>query len=336
MKKLVSLVKEKSRSENLQKALELIKKDLTGFKKAKKVLLKPNFTSVYNPTASTQREAIETILEFFKDFDENFAQKEILIGETSGEALTRKVGFQKIFEKYTNVRYWDMTKERQFYAFSIKAISGKIKVRIPKKIFKLDYKISVALPKTHDTVGVTLGIKNFLMGIIKQEDKSLMHGLDNHNQRGFASLMNQIAPWQMVWLFNNYAPSFLKDKLTGFNADYFIKSVVCLHRNLCSIGKRILPNLVVIDGWEGMEADGPVYGRRRKLGVAIASTDPVKADAVGAKVIGFEPAEIGYLRLLAEAGKGELSLESTVDEKIGSVAQKFLPHRHYCYQLKAD
>lgn len=178
---------------------------------------------------------------------------------------------------------------------------SKAIVRIPKEVFDFDYEISLTVPKTHDTVGVTLGIKNFLMGVIKQEDKSLMHGLTKAHS--VAAFIIQQAPWQFNWFFNNYLSSGLKDKFTGFGPQIYQKSVVCLHQNLFRLGKKIMPDLVVIDGWWGMEGDGPVYGRRRNLGVAIASTDPIAADAVGAKVIGFEPEKIGYLRLLAKAGK---------------------------------
>jgi len=340
----VALVKEKSRRENIFKALQLIKKDLNSFRKAKTVLIKPNFTSAFNPTASIWSEAVEAMLEFFEKFDPGFKSKKIVLTESSGEAFSRgesiekvfyRFGFKKIFTKYKNVKFWDMNKARSFVSVPIETIGGKAKVRIPKDFFNFDYKISVSIPKTHDTVIFTGGVKNFLMGIIKQEDKGLMHGLVEKKLK--PSLWGKIfgrlvykAPWQFLLLGNIYAPGWLKDKIYGFEKKNFVRSAVCLHKNLAKIGKLIMPDLVILDGWWGMDKDGPVYGRRRKLGVAIASVFPVAADAVGAKVIGFEPEKIAYLRLL---GKNADFKPKILGEKIKKVAVKFSPHRHYRYQI---
>jgi len=345
----VVLVKEESRRENILKALQLIEKDLDAFRKARTVLIKPNFTSAFNPTASTQGEAVEAILEFLEKFDPRFKSKKIILTESSGEAFSRgepiekvfhRFGFEKIFAKYKNVKFWDMNKAREFVSVPVETVDGKARVRIPEEFFSFDYKISVSVPKTHDTVVFTGGVKNFLMGIIKQEDKSLMHGLVGKKVKPgllgkiFGKLIYK-APWQFLFFANNYAPNRLKDKIYGFDKKTFVRSVSCLHKNLVKVGKSIMPDLVVLDGWWGMEGDGPVYGRRRKLGVAIASIDPIAADAIGAKVIGFEPEKIGYLQLLAKADKGELYPKNLIGEKIASVSQKFQPHRHYRYQLRS-
>jgi len=340
----VALVKEKNRRENIFKALQLIKKDLNSFWRAKTVLIKPNFTSAFNPTASTQNETVEAMLEFFEKFSWGFKSKKIILAESSGEAFARgepmekvfsRFGFKKIFARYKNVKFWDMNKARGFVSVPIETIGGKAKVKIPKEFFNFDYKISVSIPKTHDTVIFTGGVKNFLMGIVKQEDKGLMHGLVGKKSKPsflgkiFGRLISK-APWRFLLLANNCAPNWLKDKIYGFDKENFVRSVACLHKNLARIGKLIMPDLVVLDGWWGMDKDGPVYGRRRKLGVAIASAFPVAADVVGAKVIGFEPEKIAYLRLL---GKSTDFKPKILGEKIKKVAVKFSPHRHYRYQI---
>ncbi len=353
-RKLVALVKEKSRKESILKALSLIKGDLKPFLQAETVLIKPNFTSAFNPAASTQSEAVETILEFFENFDPNFGKKKIILAETSGEAYSRgesmkkvfiRFGFGKIFAEYSNVSFWDFSQEKEFLTVPIETIGGETKIRIPKKIFSFDYKISVTLPKTHDSVVFTGVVKNFLMGIIKPEDKSLMHGFsadysDFQRLKTSEKIFNKLAtliikktPWQFNLFLNNFLPAKIKDKITGFDKDIYQKSVVCLHRNLFRVGQIIMPNLGIIDGWWGMDKDGPVYGRCRRLGIAIASTDPLVADAVGTKVIGFSPEKIAYLWLLAKTGNYKLYPKGLVGEKINSAFQKFLPHRHFRYQI---
>lgn len=348
---LVSLVKGENRKNNIKNSLQLIRKDLLSFKKANSILIKPNLTSSYNPVANTHPDAVLAILDFFHDFDPGFSKKKITIAEASGEAFSRRVamskvyerfGFTEITEKYHNARLEDLNQWNNFLKVKIHTLIGKKAVRIPKKIFQFDYIISVALPKTHDTVGITLGIKNLLMGIVKQEDRSSMHGFqqsysDYQELKKKNSLLNKIAllligrgPWQLTLFINNYLPSKIKDKQVGFNPQIYKKSVACLNYNLFQLGKRIMPGLVIIDGLIGMEGDGPVYGRVKKLGIAIASTDPLKADAVGAKVMGFEPQKIGYLRLFAKAQNENLSLIKTVGEEIEHHIIKFLPHRHFC------
>lgn len=348
-KRLVSLVKGKNRKENLKKALALIKADLGDFRKAKTVLLKPNLTSAYNATANTSPQAVEAVLEFFQTYDPDFKQKKIVIAESSGEAFNKgekmkkvyqRFGFEKIFKKYANLAVGDLNKSKKFQKIPIKTLSGEKKIRMAQEVFDFDYKISLTVPKTHDTVGVTLGIKNFLMGVIKQEDKSLMHGLTKAHSdfqrlktsdkffKKLAAFIIQKAPWQFNWFFNNYFPSKLKDKFTGFDSRIYQKTVVCLHQNLFRLGKKIMPDLVVIDGWWGMEGDGPVYGRRRKLGVAIASTDPLKADGLGTRVMGFNPQKIGYLQLLGQENQGDLSTAT-------NFIPHFFPHRHFDLGIKA-
>ena len=354
-KPLVSLIKGKNQKENLKKALTLIKINLNGFKKAKNVLIKPNLTSAYNPVADTSPQALAAILEFFQVFDPDFNQKKIIVAESSGEAyqkgesmeqVYRRLGFEKVFGEYGNLAVGDFNQSKKFRKISIKTLSGEKKVRIAQEVFDFDYKISLTVPKTHDTVGVTLGIKNFLMGIIKQEDKGLMHGLfgvhsDFQRLKASERLLQKIAslvisqgPWQLDWFLNNYLPSILKDKITNFNAEYFKKSVACLHKNLFRLGQRIMPDLVVIDGFWGMDKDGPVYGRKRKLGIAIASTDPVKADGVGARVMGFNPDKIAYLCLLAQFGFGDLSMQGLVGEQLSAAKVRCSPHRHFFLQQK--
>lgn len=354
--RLVSLVKGESRKENIFEALRLIQKYLLPFKKAKTVLVKPNFTSAYNPTASTQGEAVEAVLEFLKELDSGFGKKKIALGEASGEAYARgesiirvfeRFGYGRIFKKYKNVSVWDVSQEKNFFSVLIKTIKEeKIKVRIPKKILDFDYKISITSPKTHDTVGVTLTIKNFLMGIIKPEDKFLMHGYGYHPAQPekmdllakilnrLAHLANKKAPWQALWFFNNFAPAWVKDKSIGFDPKEFVKSVAYLNQNLFTLSQKTMPDLGIIDGWWGMDKDGPVYGRRRNLKVTIASTDPVAADMVGTQVMSFDPKKIGYLRLLTEAARDRFPRYQLVGEKISTVRQQFQPHRHFEYQLE--
>jgi uncharacterized protein (DUF362 family) len=105
-----------------------------------------------------------------------------------------------------------------------------------------------------------------------------------------------------------------------------------IHHNIATFAKLVWPDLVVLDGLYGMEGDGPVDGIPIRLNIAIASTDPLKADALAARVMGFEPETIGYLYYLAQDGLGDPSLDGLVGVALEEAARKFKTHSNYRIQ----
>lgn len=77
-----------------------------------------------------------------------------------------------------------------------------------------------------------------------------------------------------------------------------------LTRAIIDLNKIVLPNLALIDGTVAMEGPGPIHGIPVGLGILIASWDPVAADAVASKIMGFEPEDLEFLRLAEEEGLG--------------------------------
>jgi uncharacterized protein (DUF362 family) len=77
------------------------------------------------------------------------------------------------------------------------------------------------------------------------------------------------------------------------------------HSRLCEtivgLNKALKFNLILIDG-------DVVYGNAvKKLGLLMASNDPVAADAVAAEIAGINPKTIGYLQLASKEGIGKIS-----------------------------
>jgi len=69
---------------------------------------------------------------------------------------------------------------------------------------------------------------------------------------------------------------------------------------LGELGKILKPQLIVLDGVDGMEGNGPTHGVKNSPGIFAAGTDAVEFDTVVAGVMGFEPHEvpmIGYATL---------------------------------------
>ncbi|MFQ5759278.1 MAG: DUF362 domain-containing protein, partial [Candidatus Bathyarchaeia archaeon] len=88
--------------------------------------------------------------------------------------------------------------------------------------------------------------------------------------------------------------------------------------------------------FEGMEGSGPISGDRVDLGIAIAGLDAVAVDAVTAKIMGFNPLDIGYLHYLNEwkVGVADLNNIEVLGVPTAEVAKRFKPHPTYYAQLQ--
>jgi uncharacterized protein (DUF362 family) len=95
--------------------------------------------------------------------------------------------------------------------------------------------------------------------------------------------------------------------------------------NLAMLAPILHPSLSVIDGFEGMEGNGPISGTRVDHRVCVASTDYLAADTVGATLMGIEPANVGYLTYLATAkvGESDLSKMEILGEPVAKLAKKY-------------
>jgi uncharacterized protein (DUF362 family) len=333
MSKLVSLVKGENRELNVVNALNLIKRDLDTIEEKERILIKPNLTSTFNPYANTSVESVKAIIDFLsKNFQ---TKKEILIIEGSGGAYLKGLSTSKVFERfgyyrlekmYKNVSVTCVEELSDFFKIPVKTVNGKASIRVAK--VNADYVISVAIPKTHDFAIATLGIKN-MMGLIKQEDKILIHG----------TCLTELIEMPMLRRFyrlERYIPKHIKRLIFSLSAKFsaYSKSVKLIHHNLLSLAKSTLPDLVVLDGHYCMEGDGPIDGKPVKLGICIASTDALKADGVGVRVMGLKPEEIGYLYYIKKADLGEYSLDNLVGEGVEKVKRRFKMHSTYEIQRR--
>ena len=81
------------------------------------------------------------------------------------------------------------------------------------------------------------------------------------------------------------------------------KNILHVHgieNSILDLSATIRPHLAIVDAIVGMEGDGPIMGAPRPLGFIAMSADLVAVDATCARVIGLDPAKIGYL---AEAAR---------------------------------
>ncbi len=294
----VAIVKGDNRKENIAKVLNLIEDDIENAIKRKKsdtLFIKINTIDDKYPLACTHPEALEAVVEYFYDKFER-----IIAGDNS-YVFSQKVKHPYIHlkEKFKKIEFSDLT-EFGSKKFNFKKINGKTGEvclsLLPDKAFT----VSLALPKTHDSVVFTACSKNMLGCVI--EGRPLVHG---------------------TGLFNR------------FFLDSISKSISVAHENLATLLKNVKSDLAILDGFVGMEGEGPVVGSEIKLGVALASIDCIALDALAAKIAGFD--SVPYLTI--HSGK---KLDSIVDkieiikygfENLEYISVKFKPHHLYKYQI---
>jgi uncharacterized protein (DUF362 family) len=147
--------------------------------------------------------------------------------------------------------------------------AGKVikKIKVSALLKEFDFIISIPVMKTHMHTRVTLSLKN-MKGLLWRREKARFHQL-RYDQ-----------------------------KVTAGHKELDIA--------LSEMASVLSPHLAIIDGTVGMEGMGPAYGRRKKMGVIIAGNNALSADAVAARLMGFNPEAIPHLKLSAEKGLGEI------------------------------
>jgi len=175
MKPVVALVGSNNHYDGVYKALKLIEKRIEEDLKGKsKVLIKPNFVSTRRQLAATHVEAVRATL----DIISKYYSGRIIVGEGPAASSLREglenFGYLNLQDEY-NVEFVDLNEDDYVELEGFNSQMKPIKFRMSKTLIDSDYRISVALPKTHDTVIVTLTIKNVVVGGLVNGEKSKIH-----------------------------------------------------------------------------------------------------------------------------------------------------------------
>ncbi len=338
-KKKVALISGDDRKANIKNCLTLIREDIEHIQHARNILVKPNLVALKPDFANTHVQAIEAVIEFIREI---VPHTPIIVGESSATAFYRGLPTTSVFKdydyyrlekKYNNVSLTHFDDDREYINSPILSVVGDTHLRITKRSEEFDYKISLAIPKTHNFAVATFGIKN-MVGLVMRQDMAMIHGMKGGIEVDAPKTFLDLLPSGTVSKARRALPNWLINFLFRQYPTYR-KSVKMIHRNIVEFAKRVWPDLVVLDGFVCMEGDGPVDGTAVAMKTAIASTDPVKADGVGARLIGFDPEEVGYLYYLQnEERKGEYSLENLVGDDLNQIKRKFRRHGTYDIQCQ--
>lgn len=98
-----------------------------------------------------------------------------------------------------------------------------------------------------------------------------------------------------------------------------------LDYNLFTVMQHLHIDLGVLDGFEGMEGNGPVEGDPIEHHLALSGTDYLAVDRVGTEVMGIDFDDIRYLNYLWDGGfgEGDLSKIEVIGETIESCRKQY-------------
>ncbi|HOX02411.1 MAG TPA: DUF362 domain-containing protein [Candidatus Paceibacterota bacterium] len=292
----VSVSHGSSRRANVCEALVAIEDQILPVLKTKKhVVIKPNMVSTSNQLASTHADALHGILDFLGP---RF-RGPVVIAESSAGYTTDgfdRFGYVKIASEHRpiEIRLADLNEEGKYLTHPI--LNGDlhmVPVRLAARLLDPDaYIFCCAILKTHNAVVATLSIKNMCLGA------------PLHSARG------ETPRWNDKRVYHG--------------------GVRQTHLDIALTAQRLQPcwGAAVLDGWEGMEGNGPGSGTAVPSRIAIASTDYVAADRVGLEAMGIQPGWIGYLGFCAQAGLGQDDL-AKIDirgARMGDVSRKYRMH----------
>jgi uncharacterized protein (DUF362 family) len=293
---VVSVTNGASRRQNINDALVAIEDQIMPVLKTKKhVVIKPNIVSTDNQLASTHVDALHGILDFLGPRFKG----PVFIAESSAGYTTEgfdHFGYAKLVPEHKpiEVSLVDLNEEGKYVSHPI--LNGDlhfVPIRLAARLLDPEaYIICSAMLKTHNTVVATLSIKNMALG-------APLHSASKESQR-----------WNDKRVFHG--------------------GVRQTHVDIGLAAQRLQPcwGATVLDGWEGMEGNGPGSGTLVPSRLAIASTDYVAADRVGVELMGLNPEWVGYLGFCARSGLGQddLSKIQIRGSKLAEVTRKYRMH----------
>lgn len=285
----VALTSEDNRYNTAFKALDYFSKELNDKiarldQKEDYILIKPNCVVSTNKNCATYPEAIKAVLDFLAPLWTG----RIILAEGSSENTFdafKNYGYEALKKAYSNLEFLDLNYADAVFIDVFDRELKPMTIKIANTFKEAPLRISVGPPKTHDSVIVTLSIKNCAVGAILKEDKAQIH-----------------------------------------------QGPKAINRTIAEIDQFTRPHFAIIDGWQGMEGEGPASGQMVDTRFCVASMDALAADVLTTKLIGFNPVQIGYLNYL---GAKEIQDKiEVVDRNPKDFQFHFKPHPTYLKQIE--
>ena len=276
----VALTTGDNRADNVFRGLDILRKEIGRAVGNRRVVIKPNNVSTEIQLSATHADCLEAILEFLKS-----------IGKLDGAVIAESAATGPTMEGFHNYGYprlaakygvklidFDQQESKTVHVFDQKDFRPHAVRMSPILLNRDNFIISVAKLKTHDLVVATLSLKNIILGAPVKDP-------------GFR--------WG-----KGRTPGKLTQKPIVHGS-----GIYGINYNLFSLSERLHPDLAVIDGFDGMEGNGPTNGTAVDHRVCLVSPDWLAADRVGVELMGIDFSKIGYLNYCAKAKRGQTDLD---------------------------
>src|SRR3954447_12064496 len=239
--------------------------------RGKRVAVKPNETwaSAEDTTGVTQPDTLRAVLRQLKPHQ----PRELIVtgGAGAGETdeIFRVAGLMDVVEQ-EGATFFDHNRApfREValeYAPEADVAGPQKSVMVNPRVLEYETLVSLAQLKLHETATVTLSLKNIAMSFPAAD----YYGHPRHSEK--------------------HENAFFDD----------------MHSFIAAMAKRFPIHLAVIAGHPAMIGTGPLGGHADETGLVIAGTDPVAADAVGARLLGFRAQAVRHLWEAGRLGLGE-------------------------------
>ena len=300
----VALVQGEDRRKIVYESLVAIDDQIRPKLKTKKyVLIKPNNVSTTNQLAATHADALRGILDYLAP---RFKGPVVIAESSAGDTMQgfENYKYPAVAAEYKSqkVSLVDLNAEAKYVLLPLLDFDlHVVPVRLAARLMDPDaFVLSSAILKTHNVAVVTLSVKNMVLG-------APLHFAPKETQR-----------WNDKRRYH-----------VGIRQCYY---------NMFLTAQKLQTNwgATIIDGFEGMEGNGPASGTPVASRLAIASTDYIAADRVGTEVMGVDPNWLGWLKYSGEVGIGQWDL-AKIDirgAQIAAVQKKYRMHQDVDRMLK--
>lgn len=293
---VVSLVKGEDRRKNVLAALEAVDDQIKPLLRRKKyAVIKVNNVSTVNQLAATHADAIHGILDYLGP---RFKGPVVIAESSAGDTMEgfHNFKYDKVAEerKSQKVSLIDLNAEARYEMIPVLSEHLQVTpVRLAARLLDPEaFIICAAMLKTHNVCVATLSMKNMTLG-------APLHNAPNERPR-----------WNDKRKYH-----------------YGVRQT---HYNMMLTAQKMAPfwGAAVIDGYEGMEGNGPSSGTPVASRIAIASTDYIAADRIAVETMGINPMWMAGLQYCWQVGIGQYD-SSKIDirgERLASVVKKYQLH----------
>ncbi len=269
----VAIAQEKKIEDAIVKVMACFDLEPLVFDKVVAVKANDTWASAEDKTAVTQPDSLRAALRFLKQFH----PRELVVTGGSGAGETDEIfriaGLMDVV-KEEGAEFFDHNrppfKEVPLEYAPDKDMKGpQASVVVNPRVLAYQTLITLNQLKVHETATVTLGLKNVAMSFPAADYYGHPRGSCKHQH------------------------------------DFFTD----MHSFIAAMAKRFPAHFAVTVGHPAMIGVGPIGGHTFETGLALASNDPIAADAVGAMLLGFTPDAVHHIWEAGRFGLGEVDLE---------------------------